>query len=556
MSSPEEVLQRIQKVLHPYIRPREEVAQIRRILALQLDSCLENGSATSPLALVDASKPKSSPTVRGLRREYLEALSANIKARSEHKACCLEISRPQAEASTAVEQQQQQQQKSDRLHDHLATIGLQKKQEKLQAIEKHLNLIRQKPVASADYLAPEQIFSNCRPLPDVPKELLSALTLDKTATSSRLKDLADQLEKHVLRAKLLLKREEQLLDQVKSRSTVRPENISTSAKFGALNTTRAHLINWIEAELGKAGDGAGEDGDATDDFAEPFKASGDGADAAASIEENLAIIQQKYSQYLGARKALLQLVSQQPRPVIKPRAEPSTAPAAASTSTPPPYAHLLSPYLEQLVSVAQEQKGLIAQKSHLNSTVARQLVESCQALDRLAEESQLIPSHPLPGASVGGVGAPRRKQTFGDALGAAAAAASQALSLSGSVKPWVFAAESAKIATLEAVAEKIEEGQLALEDSIHTIGEIDQLLGRHPVRQTGQESEDAVAAEDDIWLAESRPSGMSAGASRKHVSRKEATATAVAAAKRRSSGDVWDTLDGTLGLLRSDGDPP
>jgi hypothetical protein len=452
-----------------------------------------------------------------LQKEYLDALSANIKARDEFAACCREQRRPEEKATSADDQG------VDRLQEHLATIRLRQRRERMQVIERGLNSLGQKPAASPSFLDPGEIFRDSRPLPDVPKELVTALTVDKAATGPRLKDLIDELEKHVLQTKLLLKREEQLLEKVRSRSTARPDNISESAKLEALNRTRGELINWIETELGKA---AGEDGDAEAQDSQKHRSYGESL----NMEEQLASIKEKYTQYVEARKTLLQLVSQQPQPIIKPPATESKAPAPAAPK-PPPTAHLLSPYLEQLLSISREQKGLIAQKSHLNGAISKQLKENSQVLDHLAEESQLIPAHPMPGA-------PRPSAAFADAT-----SGTDSSGPSNRVRPWVFAADSAKISTLEAVAEKIEEGQIALEGSMRTLGEIEQLLGQTPESQ--EKEERASTGEDDLWLAEGQPSGQTAGA-RKHTSR---TADRPAQAKT-----AWDRLDGNLGLLRAEKD--
>ncbi|KAK3330390.1 hypothetical protein B0H66DRAFT_59996 [Apodospora peruviana] len=528
----EETLHVVRKMLAPYVKSREEVAHIRRVLALHLDSCLKDGSATGPLALVESSDPRPSPAARGLQKEYLEALAANIKAHNHHKALCRDFGRD----APAV---QETEPTHDRLRDHLATISLQRKQERLQAVEQRLEQLRSKPAASQDFLDPREMFRNSRPLLDVPKEVVNSLTLDIANANTQLKDLIDQLEKHVLRTKLLLKREEQLLDQVKSRSTATPETISESAKFEALNATRTELINWIEAELAKAsGDGSGPE---EQDAKQQAPHDGD------RIDERLASIKKKYSRYLEARKALLMLVSQQPRPIMKPQAQ-DNQPQADNPQQPslPPSVGLLSPYLQQLLFLSHKQKGLISQKAHLNTIIAKQLKETGQTLDYLAEESQMIPSHPMPGMA-------RRKQpgAFGDAI----SSPSDNLDSSSHVKPWVFAADSAKIATLEAIAEKIDEGQMALEGSMKTIGEIEQLLGQqHPVGQDEQqcrpEGDGTAAEDDDIWLAESKPPIKSAGeGTRPHIDRR--------GSKPRSTtpGDVWDLLDGKLGLLRSESEP-
>ncbi|KAH6636650.1 hypothetical protein F5144DRAFT_568192 [Chaetomium tenue] len=516
-SASENTFKNIQKTLEPYIRPREEVTRIRQILAVHLGSNLNDGGALGPLALIDTDEIEPPSTARGLQKEYLEALNANIKARDEFTACCHEQPQPK-ETPTSIDDQG-----ADRLQEHHTAIRLRQRHDKLQAIEGGITSLSQKPAASPNFLKPEEIFRDSRPLPDMPRELVTALTFDKSSSGPHIKGLVDQLEKHVLQTKLLLQREEQLLEKVKSRSTVRPETVSPGAKFEALNKTRETLINWIETELSKA---AGEDGGAEGQEPQKHRPHAESL----NMEEQLASIQEKYAQYLEARKTLLQLVSQQPQPVIRPPTK-EAKPPAAGTPKPPPTAHLLSPYLEQLLSLSREQKGLIAHKSHLNGTISKQVKENSQIIDHLAEESHLIPAHPIPGA------------------GRANAAFAEATSMTGApgpsdrVRPWVFAADSAKISTLEAVAEKIEEGQVALEGSMRRFGEIEELLGPPPDSQ--QKDKGGRAGEDNLWLAEGRPSGRTAGSRKNTIGKAE---------KPAEPKTVWDTLDGNLGLLRAEKD--
>lgn len=518
-SSGEDALKAIQKVLDPYIRPREEVAQIRRIIALHLDSCVEGAPVSAPLALVDATTPASLTHARGLHREYLEALNANIQARNDFKAQC---SRPIRQSDQAGSDPGEPGPGS--IQEHLATIQLERKREKLEVVQKHLEILKRKPAASKDFMKTEEIFKDSRPLPKVPGELVTALGLDKTATSAHLKDLIDRLERHVLGTKLLLKREEQLLEQVKSRSTASPETVTDSAKVEALGKTRAELISWIETELGKAS------GDDLDGGGDEVHRKSRGPTDSLNMDDQLASIKEKYTQYTEARKALLQLVSQQPKPIIKPRTQDQESQDAA-TPDPLPTAHLLAPYLEQLLAISREQKGLITQKSHLNNTIMKQVKENSRLLDHLGDESQLIPVHPMPGAG-------RVKPGVSDA-----APTPQHTEVSGRIKPWVYAADAAKIATLETVAEKIDEGQIALETSVRTLAEIDVLLGG----QQGTQKGDTEGGEDDVWLDEGQPSGNAIN-TRKHTDRR--------GGKVIESKTVFDLLDGNLGLLRSEQDPP
>lgn len=530
MSSTNETHETIQKLLEPYVFPREEVACRRRILSAYLESCVGDGPLSSPLALVQPSGSISIPAeARGLHKEYLKALNANVSARTAYDTIQAEISRgPKSESGAAHPVSEPT--TSNPLEDHLVKLKLQRKQERLRIIEKHIGLLNQKPAASATFLDPDEILRETAPLPDVPHEVVEGVALGDTSSKTDLKDLVDRLERQVLRARLLLKSEERLLDAVKGCATVRPESVDGSAKLHALNVTRTELINWMETELSKvpAEDDQGDEvGDAHGGG--PAQVSVDSGE----VDEQLADIRSKYSQYLAARKFLLQLVAQQPPlPGLPPASsDPSAAEQEPRPAAPAPTTYLLTPYLERLLSLAREQKGLIAQKSHVNTTITKQLKETAQLLDHLAEESNLLPSHPMPGST-----SRRRPPGLGDALGAP----SETPGPSGRVKPWVYAADSAKIATLEAVAEKIEEGQLSLEGSMGAVREIERLLGRSRVSEW-QPAERADVTEDDVWLAEDKPSGR-AGAARKHA-RKESVS--------KNGTDLWAFLDGSLGLLRA-----
>ena len=106
------------------------------------------------------------------------------------------------------------------------------------------------------------------------------------------------------------------------------------------------------------------------------------------------------------------------------------------------------------------------------------------------------------------------------------------------VKPWVFAAESAKLATLEKVAEQVEDGQLALEESMKLMGEVNHLSGR-PVRlDTGEPALEGTPVEDDLWLAQASAVKVS----------KTSKLDVKSDTPRRKVEDVWTRLDGQLGL--------
>lgn len=507
-------IQKVQASLEPYIKPREQVAYIRRALALHLQACGHSSMIREPLSLADASC-RVTPTqeVRGLQKEYLRALDANLKARNEYK-------NTRDETTTAAPSLHNNLDSRDQVEEHVALVKLGQKRRRLKAVHKYLDLLVRQPAASSDFLDLEDIFRNSPALPNVPKDVVSGFAVSASTAKTDLGGLAGQLEKVVLRAKLLLKREEQLLADVRQSTVSLAGQVSDEAKAHALDATRTELINWIEAELSKA---SGESEDNTSSQRNGFNSRSEQE----TIDRHLAEIKDKYRRYTAARKTVLSVISEQRQPVLKPGKENTLSSGQSHSITLAPTAHLLVPYLGKLLSLSREQKGMIAQKSHVHNILVKQAKETRQALDHLAEESQLLPRHPMSGAS-------RPKSSFGEDFSAVVSEKSMS---SDSVKPWVSAADSAKIATLEVVAEKIEEGQVALESSMAALQEIDKLLGQG--RQEPEREAVGDATEEDIWLGQG---SANKGGARKHATHQRKGSTA-------KPDDIWSAVDGKLGLI-------
>lgn len=519
--SARETVERIQAALEPHVRSREDVSHIRRVLSLYLLSSYENGPQPGALALPGTHCTiKSTAGVRGLQRDYLKALHANIKAKQDQEA----VRQALQGGSTATVRMLDD---PRRLEEHVVSIKLKRKQEQLQAVEKYLELLSQKPAASPEFVRPEELFKDIKRLPEVPKTVVSGFTVNNGSAKPDLKALVDRLEKAVLRSKLLLKKEEQLLEEVRSRSTATRGTMSDGAKLAALSATRDELIGWMEAELGKAShldNSQHEEGDGKQQTTPDM----------GHVQEQLAIVKDKYANYVAARKSLVELVQLPTQPEIQMKApEKSTLHTQSEVSRTTPTTHLITPYIEGLIQVGQDQRSSIAQKSHINTVLAKQTEESVRALDRLTEESQLIPDHPMPGAA-------RRNKGLGEDP-----PSNGVDKLSDRVQPWVLAADTAKLATLEAVAERIEEGQVALERSTKSLAEIDQLLGRD-TNPGGESTAEEDTTLDDIWLAESA-SPRKGPMAKNHVRNKSSMV--------KEKGDIWSTLDGSVGLINAEDSP-
>ncbi|CAK7215286.1 hypothetical protein SCUCBS95973_002430 [Sporothrix curviconia] len=598
MPTAAETAQSIRAALEPFVRPREETAHVRRVLRAHLAASLKSDDDGNSVSVMDGSlalvnlpwDTATLPEARGLQKAYLRALQANIEARRVFDERTAAV----AEASTATtstdfgDDQETAGNGVGILQDHLSTVKLSRKRDRLQVVNRYLDALGERPVAVAageDYLHPEFIYGDAtRMLPPVPKAVVDGLAEDaavmaaataapdsaeaKTAAAADLEGLVARLEKSMLRAQLVLRQEEKRLAAAKERSARKKTGPPTAAaKLHALGVARDELIAWMETELSNAGSEDAEDEEAAESSKQLRQSLLNGQDVAGSgigdsqktgqLRNKLDDIHDKYTEYVEARRALVATVGMmareekdggktEPNPLFAnmPQLQPNgvegeraatatTTAAATATATPatPPAARvlaststtradeavarghlLLAPYLERLLAVARDQKADISHKAHYNVLLAKRLKDTCLMLDHLADESQLLPrfgsSKSGRGGDAGGAALLRRKGVLAPAQGTAAPDGA-----SPRVVAWTEAADSAKIATFEAVFEKVEEGQVALEGAAEALAEAELLLGKTPEDGEGTEK-----------------SGT----------------------KLKKKGDIWSSLNGELGLLRAD----
>ncbi|KAJ6445693.1 Nuclear protein localization protein 4 [Purpureocillium lavendulum] len=515
MSDPGVIASRVRADLERYVKPREQVNYIRRILALHLGSFTGDGPVVQPLSLVDhVTNVENGKEISGIQREYISALKANVAARREFDETLHDASQQTEPPS------RQRSSDPDFLQEQLALLRLRRQRKCLLAVEGSLDHLAEKPASFQSFLDADDMFHASRPLPGVPQAVLNSFVKEQSGAQPDLNGRLHHLEKTVLRAKLLQKQEEHALAAAKTRYS--KSNVSNGAKLEALNATRDELIAWIETELGKAA--SEEAAGSSEDSQEEHRGRSDGDEGA--ITTQLEQIQRKYSAYIVARKRLVDVLAHRPQPSMPPPTEQSSETGRQPTDGGAPVNHLLIPYIEKLLSVSRQQKAAITQKSHINAVLAKRNKDTHQVLDRLAEESQLLPSHPVKASRA------QRSGLQNDA----GTKSSDRLGISERVKPWAFAADAAKIATLEAVAETIDGGQVALENTMKSLMEIDHLLGRNdPVPGEDEAVEDAT--EDDVWLG----GGGKGGAVRKHSEKKTKPTL--------QKGDPWSILHGNLGLI-------
>ncbi|KAM3527663.1 hypothetical protein MY4038_006224 [Beauveria bassiana] len=503
---------KIEDELSPYIKSREQVNYIRRILAAHLGDCAQGGPIKSSLALAngrdgDGTVQTDSTTVHGIYSEYLDAVKNNIAARKEFEAARhYDLPEPRTEGkadggSVALG-----------LEERVALLKLHQKRDSLYAVQETLDTLLEQPAAGPEFLDADRMFQGMPALPPVPRDVINTMVIEQTSSPMEIPGQVNQLEKVVLRAKLLLRQEEQLLQEARQRVHRMSQPPSQAAKLMALGATRDELIHWIETELGKASPEAHGTGDGSLE-------TGLGKTDPAAIQVQLADIKEKYTLYVSARKVLLEMASSESQTLPPPsRIVNATKRTSYAASPLPPMDHLLTPYLASLVDASANHKATVAYRTHISSLLNKTSQENSRQLGKAAEGSDLLSTFPQVDAS-------RHRSGTNPA--------SQA-GLVSQTQPWVDAADSAKMATLESVAESVENGQIALEGLMSTLKDIGKITGKNLL-----DSEE-IAGEEDMWLGADTPR------SRRHV-RKGSRA------QSQSSTDPWAKVRGNLGLLGQEG---
>lgn len=471
-----EALKQIGHSLEPYIKQRNEVERVRRILAANLSTHINPKAsklASRPLSLVHlASSPEPPTSSKGIgkaRREYVRAAKANIIARQEYNNLTNEHHSPTIPESQNVGAENAS---GFTLDSFLAVVRYRRKHERLRIIQDYVDGLAQKPAAAIEHLDPRVVMLEVGSLPKVPQEVMDGSSGTRQyREKTDLKGLVDQLEQSVLRAKLVLKREQNLLAKLKAEGPSGPSQ--SGSKLQALGTTRNELIHWIETELAKTGE-----------THEPDESNGAKAPEQGGkdyIERQLNSIQRQYSLYNTARQALLAAATGTPEPpeILPVDEEPEDGPEVDKLADQEILSHVIHPYLEELSAISNEQKSIIQQKSHLTISLSKQLKEANQGLDRQAGESHLLsayPMSPLPPRAKGGL-------SFGEEI-----VSHEKPDSSRQAKAWVFACNAAHKNTNEDVTERLDEGSLSLQDARETMAELQRLLG-----------DEEGGATKDIW---------------------------------------------------------
>ena len=524
-------LPQVLDALAPYIKTRQEALRIRRILTLYLVSHLRSADGevmndvilSAPGGAVQV--PKVSIELSGLRKDYLRALQANIKARNEYR----ELTRDGVDAKSdgtrhlGPKYSRGVEDRAERLSTYLSLLQERRKFEKLSILQDYLDILSKKDVATSEYLSIDRIQKELPPVPETP-----LIASGSVSSDSETELLIHRLERTVLRAKHALETEKDLLDKFKDElhtETTNAASLATSpgsgSRIAALCRTRDELIKWMEEQLAKS-DQPNEDASLIDS---DRKLEGEDGD----IEQRKAAIAAKYEQYLEAQKGMIAAASevvsnhgqggdkehQNVNPQIKSDRKDTEQQAA-----------MILPYLtEYLIPSARSQKAILQQKSHIATSLSTQQRLTAQLLDRLANESHLLPKYPIMARQ------PRFQKSVA-ALGPKQLSPPMNESRSTyEARAWAFAADAARSATQEVVEGRLEHGFTHVENAKDVLDELGKLLGSDGV--------------DDEGRGESIESGGMA-VSETTMTRRHRSKSKIAA--QRGPEGIWSGSNGKVGL--------
>ncbi|QSZ35108.1 hypothetical protein DSL72_007972 [Monilinia vaccinii-corymbosi] len=508
-----EGIKKIHLTLSPYIKQRQDTLLVRRVLAAHLSSNVNAGESILTSTNLSLAEPTSEATqglgFPGVQNEYLRSLQANLKAQKDFAT--ISTQQDEVESHSEIRARTHDQAKEVSLRAFLDLEKQRKRQERFRIIQDLVDQLAQKPAATPDYLEPKslEVLREAGSLPPVPPIVLAPLEHHQESERIDLKSLVDRLEKSVLRAQLLLKKEQKLLAKVRaSATTSKDQRQQDSCRQLALEITRNELINWIEMELGKAGDSSaapeGQDSSIPKHKGKEY------------IDSQLPSIKQIYAQYLEIRKRLIIAATED---LATPFSTAVEAEDSSGTLVDEPLNDFPNttnvstyPYLEDLVLISNEQKSITQQRSYLTGSLTRQHKEAGKDLDKLVDESHLLPAYPMPAVT-------SQRKRLGEPISFEVNISnSDKPSLSSRAKAWVFAAESSSISTKEAVLERLEDGESALAEAYQTLNDLQILLGCLPEGQ-GVDG-DVVSGRQKLGIS--------------------------------NIGGVWSTLDGNLGFIRTE----
>ncbi len=506
-------LPQVKHSLEPYIKTRQEVIHIRRMLAAFLSSQVTHsedneGHSQSLLLPCECTQDLYIPIeLSGLRQAYLRALKEKRKAVRAYHVLSKETTLPIQNRIILDGKRRDSRDPTANLGAYQDLLRQRRNYEKLQILQDYLDTLSRKAPADAHYLDVGGIVRKLTSAPQPPADVISRTGLHGPNLGGRSIDVKlDQLKKSVLQSKHSLEYEESRLGRIKDNaeyiSNGSSSDKSTQSRLNALTRVRTALIDWIEGELAKSG--CSDEGAARGEKRNGSHRTG------TDLLKHRQDIEEQYQEYVNARKTLLSTLSTATAsitPPLDPAHSVLPPPRIAQHEPSPDYdvtAPLFLRYLEEhLLPLSNSQKYILQQRTQAITSLARRQRSNHQAIDRLKEESHLLSAYPLlsnnprfrNATATLAMGFDRKILAFDDQL-----TSNHEHKLLDGARAWAFAAESSRSANKDFVDKKLSAGQKNVQEATGLLNELQMLVGapdNQRQEQNGRQDDDA-----EIWASE------------------------------------------------------
>lgn len=478
-----------------FISPHE-ILYIRRLLTLYLASFItfprEGTTPDIQLRCPEAAEAVAEypSAIKGIRKQYLEAVQANIAARERYKTVASAISQDDDISSGPPSSNEG----PERLKTHLHLLQMRVRRNELRIRRHYLERLEESNPAKNGHLDLQLVRKaegEETPLSDPDRNDNAQLS------ETNLHDLTMQLQRAVVQATYKLEREKQLLAAAKAHHELETSSGWSStpqARIEALNATKNELIEWIEEKLALANL---EDDTGIDET---------GLNSEPKIESETAVtemINSQYEQYLEARQKALEVAAR----AIAPSQQSEAGTASTNTPALQPRANRpwVLPFLAaQVKSLERNQVCTHTINNYTSENLGRVRAHTLETLGRLADESQLLSAYPMtvgqdkPKHEVVGL-KPHPVHELGEDEQIKRAQA------------WAFAAREAQATTDGVLAEQVKAGNERLVHTANLLHDLEELLGMDP--ESGQRPDPADET-DDIWVQASQLRGNRSGTPR------------------------------------------
>lgn len=363
-------LPELAEALRPYIKPRDEIAEIRHGIDSLLSQHVQDDNVpiskvTLSIAETSAQSTLNSP-FNGARRAFMQALIARQRAQSQYDTLKAEL-----DLLRYAPAKENHDKKENPVGDTVALIRQRQRRDKLLVIDKALDDL-EKVRHTSRYADPSELLNGIQS--QIPPPL---------AQQSQDESLAEaqshlfELQKAVLRAQSTI--------QSTPRISSSQQPITEEWKRAyALRRARDELIAWIEDELAKLSEDEGHMGP---DLDMP------GDSGAELFDEIKATLSDLYSKYIASRERLLRVLHTQSKSdtdSVEPMPAKQQPTSNDESSNGTALASQVLPFIGILRSTAQEEAALMQHTSYLRRQITTVSAEAEQLLVRLSDESHMV----------------------------------------------------------------------------------------------------------------------------------------------------------------------